>query len=97
MSNSTFYKGCTVSMIFETDDKIIVGHVLEIDDIISFHGESVAQFEPNFHAAIKDYLASSACLRDKALTASDTGRPPRKLTWRQHCTARFQRSSFPVP
>ena len=45
MSNSTFYKGYKVSMILETDDKVIVGHVLEIDDIISFHGDSVAQFE----------------------------------------------------
>ena len=59
MINSMAYKGYTASMVFDTEDKIIVGHVLDIDDIISFHGESVAEFEFNFHAAIEDYLAAS--------------------------------------
>ena len=57
--NSMIYKDYTASMIFDTEDKIIVGRVLDIDDIISFHGESVAEFEFNFHAAIEDYLAAS--------------------------------------
>ena len=60
MSNSMSYKGYTTSMIFDIDDKIIVGRVLDIDDIISFHGESVAEFESHFHAAVEDYLAASA-------------------------------------
>jgi predicted HicB family RNase H-like nuclease len=59
MINSMDYKGYTASMVFDTEDKIIVGRVLDIDDIISFHGESVAEFEFNFHAAIEDYLAAS--------------------------------------
>ena len=59
MINSMSYKGYTVSMIFDAEDKIIVGRVLEVDDIISFHAESVAKFELNFHAAIEDYLAAS--------------------------------------
>lgn len=45
MTNSMAYKGYTASMVFDAEDKIIVGRVLDIDDIISFHGESVAQFE----------------------------------------------------
>ena len=60
MSNSMIYRGYTASMIFDTEDKIIVGRVMDIDDIISFHGESVAEFEANFHAAVEDYLAASA-------------------------------------
>jgi predicted HicB family RNase H-like nuclease len=59
MSNSMFYKGYTTSMVFDTGDKIIVGRVLDIDDIISFHGESVSEFESNFHATVDDYLAAS--------------------------------------
>ena len=55
MSNPMSSKSYTASMIFDTDDKIIVGRVLDIDDIISFHGESVAEFEANFHATIADY------------------------------------------
>ena len=59
MINSMSYKGYSTSMVFDVEDKIIVGRVLDIDDIISFHGESVAEFEASFHAAIEDYLAAS--------------------------------------
>ena len=57
MINSMSYKGYTASMVFDAEDKVIVGRVQDIDDIISFHGESVSEFEANFHAAIEDYLA----------------------------------------
>jgi predicted HicB family RNase H-like nuclease len=53
------YKGYTASMIFDAEDKIIVGRVLDVDDIIAFHGASVAEFESSFHAAIEDYLTAS--------------------------------------
>ena len=59
MINSMFYKGYTASMVFDAEDKIIVGRVLDVDDNISFHGQSVAEFESNFHAVIEDYLAAS--------------------------------------
>ena len=59
MINSMFYKGYTASMVFDAQDKIIVGRVLDVDDIISFHGQSVAEFESSFHAVIEDYLAAS--------------------------------------
>ncbi len=62
MSNSMTYKGYTASMVFDTDDKIIVGRVQDIDDIIAFHGASVSEFEAHFHAAIEDYLAASQAL-----------------------------------
>lgn len=53
------YKGYTASMVFDAEDKIIVGRVLDIDDIISFHGESISEFETNFHTTVEDYLAAS--------------------------------------
>ena len=59
MSNFISYKGYTKSMVYDTEDKIIVGRVQDVDDIISFHGESVAECESNFHAATDDYLAAS--------------------------------------
>ncbi len=59
MSNAMTYKGYTASMVFDAEDKVIVGRVQDIDDIIAFHGESVAEFETNFHTAIDDYLAAS--------------------------------------
>jgi predicted HicB family RNase H-like nuclease len=39
-ANTMSYKGYTVSMVFDVEDKIIVGRVLNVDDIISFHAES---------------------------------------------------------
>jgi predicted HicB family RNase H-like nuclease len=49
ISNVMEYKGRLVSREFDAEDKIIVGRVLDIDDIIEFHGESVTQFEKAFH------------------------------------------------
>lgn len=62
MINAMSYKGYTASMVFDAEDKVIVGRVLDIDDIISFHGESVAEFQSNFQAVIEDYLAASQAL-----------------------------------
>ena len=58
MSNTMNYRGYTASMVFDTDDKIIVGRVMDIDDIITFHADSVGEFEANFHAVIDDYIAA---------------------------------------
>jgi predicted HicB family RNase H-like nuclease len=62
MTNSMIYKGYTTSMVFDAQDKIIVGRILDVDDIISFHAESVAEFESNFHLIIDGYLAASEAL-----------------------------------
>lgn len=58
MTNTMTYRGYTASMTFDPEDKIIVGRVLDIDDIIAFHGESVGEFETNFHSAIESYIAA---------------------------------------
>ena len=58
MNNAMTYRGYTASMTFDTDDKIIVGRVLDLDDIIVFHGESVAEFETAFHTTIDDYVTA---------------------------------------
>lgn len=54
MKNTMTYCGYTASIEFDPDDNILVGRVLDIDDIISFHGESVAAFAGAFHAAVDD-------------------------------------------
>ena len=56
MINAMSYKGYTASMVFDAEDKVIVGRVLDIDDIISFHGESVAEFQSNFQAVSYTHL-----------------------------------------
>lgn len=59
MKNTMTYRGYTASVEFDPDDNTLVGRVLDIDDIISFHGESVAAFTGAFHEAVDDYI--SAC------------------------------------
>lgn len=58
MKNVMTYQGYSAGIEFDPDGKIIVGRVLDIDDIITFHGASVAEFEQAFHEAIDDYLAA---------------------------------------
>jgi predicted HicB family RNase H-like nuclease len=54
MNNTMSYRGYTASLTFDAEDKIIVGRVLDVDDIISFHGESVSELETNFHTGDDD-------------------------------------------
>lgn len=41
---------------FDADDRIFHGHVLGINDVISFEGSSVTELEQDFKAAIDDYF-----------------------------------------
>jgi len=63
--NTMTYKGYSVELSFDTEDKIIVGRVKDIDDIITFHGESVSEFETAFHSAIDAYVAACEQLDQK--------------------------------
>ena len=56
--NTMSYRGYTARMEFDPDDKIIVGRVLDIDDIITFHGTSVADFEGALRCAVDGYIAA---------------------------------------
>jgi predicted HicB family RNase H-like nuclease len=56
MINVLEYKGYKASIKFDDEDQIIIGRVLDIDDIIIFHGESVTQFEKAFHQSINSYM-----------------------------------------
>ena len=59
MKNTMSYCGYSASMELDPEDNILVGRVLGIDDLISFHGDSVADFIQAFHEAVDDYV--SAC------------------------------------
>jgi predicted HicB family RNase H-like nuclease len=62
MTNTMTYRGYTANMTFDPEDKIIVGRVLDVGDIITFHGESVAEFEKNFQMVVDDYIAACESL-----------------------------------
>jgi len=56
MSTMT-YKGYTARVEYDERDNIFAGRILGIRNIISFHGETVAELRAEFELAIKDYLA----------------------------------------
>lgn len=61
--NTMTYKGYTARMDYDPEDKILVGRVLDIDDIVTFHGASVAEFEKAFHKAVDGYVAACEKLK----------------------------------
>jgi predicted HicB family RNase H-like nuclease len=60
--NTMTYKGYAARLDYDDDDKIIVGRILGIRDIVTFHGEAVPEMERAFHEAVDDYLAACAKL-----------------------------------
>ena len=57
MSSMT-YKGYSARVEFDAEDRIFVGHLAGVRDIVGFHGASVAELEAAFHEAVDDYLAA---------------------------------------
>jgi len=64
--NTMQYKGYTTRMDFDAEDKIIIGRVVDVDDIIAFHGASVAEFESAFQMAVDSYVAACEKLNQSA-------------------------------
>lgn len=60
--NSMKYKGYAARIEFDAHDRIFVGHLAGIRDIVGFHGTSVEELENSFHEAVDDYLAACAVL-----------------------------------
>lgn len=62
------YRGYTSRIDFDDRDDILVGRLLGIQDVVSFHADSVAQLREAFHEAVDDYLQ----------TCEKIGKPPQK-------------------
>ncbi len=62
MKSTLSYRGYSASVAFDAGDQILVGRVLDVDGIISFHADSVAAFTAAFHEAIDDYVQACAKL-----------------------------------
>jgi len=58
--NAMTYKGYAALVEFDAQDRIFAGRLLGIDDIVTFHGESVGELEGAFHEAVDHYLDVSA-------------------------------------
>lgn len=56
--NTMTYNGYSARIEFDAEDRLFVGHIAGIHDIVGFHGESVDELERAFHEAVDDYLAA---------------------------------------
>lgn len=51
------YKGYTASLEVDVDAKILFGQVLDINDVITFKGQTVDEARQEFQNSVDDYLA----------------------------------------
>lgn len=56
--NAMTYNGYAARVEFDADDRVFVGHIAGIRDIVGFHGASVDELEAAFREAVDDYLAA---------------------------------------
>ncbi|MCU7937648.1 MAG: type II toxin-antitoxin system HicB family antitoxin [Candidatus Thiodiazotropha sp. (ex Dulcina madagascariensis)] len=66
--NMMKYKGYIARIEFDEEDRIFVGRLAGIDDIVSFHGTTVDELEKAFHESVDHYIEVS----------ERTGRPAQK-------------------
>lgn len=52
------YKGYAARIEYDAHDRIFVGHLVAIRDIVGFHGASVEELETAFHESVDNYLAA---------------------------------------
>jgi len=54
--NTMTYKGYAARIEYSDDDGCFIGHIAAIQDVVGFHGESVAALREAFEEAVDDYL-----------------------------------------
>lgn len=82
-TNTMEYKGYTALIEYSSEDSCLVGHVIGINDIIGFHGDSIAEVTNNFHDVLDCYL--KACEeRGKTPEQSKSGKLSLRLPVELH-------------
>jgi len=66
--NMMKYKGYAALIEYDEDDRIFVGHLAGIKDIVGFHGTTVDELENAFHESVDSYI----------LISEETGRAAQK-------------------
>ena len=59
------YKGYFAKVEFDAEDRIFIGHIIGIRDVVGFHGESVEELERSFREAVDNYLEACKKLDQK--------------------------------
>lgn len=53
------YRGYTARIEYDEEDRIFVGHLAGIKDIVGFHGSTVDELDRAFHESVDNYIAIS--------------------------------------
>lgn len=56
MNNILEYKGYKAKIEFSADDNVFFGHLIGIDDIVSFHGENVKELKKAFKESVDFHI-----------------------------------------
>lgn len=59
--NVMTYKNYSARVEYSDEDSCFVGRIAGINDVVGFHGESVAELKKAFYHAVEDYL--DACVK----------------------------------
>jgi predicted HicB family RNase H-like nuclease len=54
--NAMTYKGYAAKIEYSDEDECFIGHIIGIQDIVGFHGDSVQALKNAFVEAVDDYL-----------------------------------------
>jgi predicted HicB family RNase H-like nuclease len=97
MMNTLRHNGYSARVEFDADDRLFVGHIAGIQDIVGFHGSSVDELEAAFHVAVDDYLAACRKLKqgpNKPFSGRVMLRLPPEVHARASAAAQVQGLSF---
>ncbi len=72
--NTLQYNGYSARVEFDAEDRIFVGHIAGVQDIVGFHGATVDVLEAAFREAVDDYLLACKRLGQAPFPPSDV--PP---------------------
>lgn len=59
------YKGYFARIEFDPDDRVFVGRIVGIRDVLGFHGSSVEELETAFKEAVENYLIACKELKQE--------------------------------
>jgi len=60
------FKGYRANIEYDAEDRILVGRLSDIDDIVVFHGSTVDDLETAFHESVNHYIEVSERLVQQA-------------------------------
>jgi predicted HicB family RNase H-like nuclease len=58
--NVVSYKGYQARVEFDSEDEVFFGRIAGINDVVSFHGDTVADLKAAFHEMVDDYIETCA-------------------------------------